>query len=221
MRCAAAVIPLLVAGCASHQQLGTELATAEPCETTDCFLQRDVRDFDVIDGNTVVVYVGTQRCPFVVELQDLTCEVSFTPAIEFFQTAVGSAGRLTPVQGNRVCRTTRGLVLYTGIVSPFLGQQGPGRGVPVRRPGGFSGPGPFEDSFPVDPFSRDICRVDDIRSITDDQLVELLAEVNAPPPPIGDGHLEVPDETSQTSAEPAVTDENSGDDEAAAPRGQQ
>ncbi len=206
MRCAAAVIPLAMAGCASGQ-LGTDAGTAAPCETTDCFSQRDVRDFEVVDGDTVVVYVGPQRCPFVVELQAVTCELSFTPAIAFFQTAVGSAGRLTPVASNRVCTTTRGLVLYTGIMSPFIGQQEIGRASPIRRPGGLSSPGPFEESYPVDPFSRDVCRVTDIRSITDDQLVELLAEVNAPPPPIGDGRLEMPDGPAEATGE-TVSDED-------------
>jgi len=205
MRCAAALLPLFVAGCASGQTTSDAGPIEAPCRVTDCFFDRDVRDFDVIDRNTVVVYVGRQRCPFVVELQDVTCDVTFSPAIEFFQTALGRSDRLTPLQTGRVCASTRGLVLYAGIPAPALLQQ---QDVFESRAGarpstGFPRNDPFEGSFPVDPSSDDVCRVSDIRSITDDQLVELLAEVNAPPPPVGEGELEVETPEEEEAGEPA------------------
>jgi hypothetical protein len=196
MRSAAALLPFIVAGCASQATTDASLPL-EPCSVTDCFLERDVRDFDIVDRDTVVVYVGAQRCPFVVELQDVACDLRVAPGIDFFQTALGSMDRLTPVQSGRVCATTRGLVLYAGISSPSLLQQQDAFGSRLGvggRPGDLSRPGVYDGSFPVDRTSGDVCRVSDIRSVTDDQLVELLADVNRPPPPIGDGRLEVPEE---------------------------
>jgi hypothetical protein len=191
------LLALHVAACATGQATSGTGPVAAACNVEDCFFERDVREFTIVDRDTVVVYVGGQRCPFVVELQDVTCDVTFSPAIAFFQTALGSLDRVTSLQSGRVCATTRGLVLYSGIASPSLLQQQDaaeaGAGV-LRRPGGLGGSDSvFGRSFPVDPLSGDLCRVGDVRSVTDDQLIELLAEVNAPPPPVGQGQLEVPE----------------------------
>lgn len=198
------LLPLLVAGCAGAQTEPQTGRTIGSCETTDCFFERDVRGFDVIDRNTVVVYVGAQRCPFLVELRDTTCELRLTPAIEFFQTALGNMDRLTTVQSGRICSSTRGLVLYSGIIAPELMRQRESlettagvRRPDVRAGGGFGRSGVFDGSFPVDPMSDDVCRVTDIRSITDDQLIELYAETDAPPPPVGDGSIEIPDASEE------------------------
>lgn len=211
MRCAAALLPLLVAGCASGPTTSVTGAT-ESCEVTDCFIEGDVRDFDIINRNTVVVYVGAQRCPFVVELGDVTCDVTVTPAIEFFQRALGSMDRVAPVQSGRVCASTRGLVLYAGVEAPSLLQQQEAveSRAGSRRPGGLSRSGGIDGSFPIDPASDDVCRVSDIRSITDDQLVELYAETNTPPPPVGEGRLEVPQDTEDE--EDGQEDGRAGDD---------
>lgn len=219
MRRVAGLLPLLAAGCATSPTT-SDTGAVEPCEVTDCFFEREVRDFDVIDRERVVVYVGARRCPFLVEMRDVSCDISVTPAIEFFQRALGRIDRLAPVQSGRVCAATRGLVLYAGIAAPSLLQQqdaidsAPGS----RRPGGLARTGP---SFPVDPTSDDVCRVSDIRSVTDDQLVELLAEANVqpPPPPVGEGQLEVPEEAEdgglEESEEPdAQTLEDETDDTA-------
>lgn len=216
MKRAARLLPLLVVGCATGQTT-SDTRLPQPCRVTDCFMERDVRDFDIIDRSTVVVYVGQQRCPFVVELRDVTCDLTFTPAIAFFQTALGRQDRLTPLQSGRVCATTRGLVLYSGIPSPALLQQEEIAGVfGGRRQSGFPRSDPFEGSFPVDPSTDDVCRVSDIRSINDDQLVELLAKTNSPPPPVGEGQLEVPAEPDEQGVgEPE--DAGSGDAEPADP----
>jgi len=196
MKSAAGLLPLLlVVGCTAAQTT-SDADLARSCTVTDCFYERDIRDFDIIDRNTVVVYVGRQRCPFVVELQDVTCDATFAPSIAFFQTALGRTDRLVPLESGRVCATTRGLVLYAGIPAPSLLQQQDAfeSRLGTRRPDGFPRSDPFGGGFPADVNSDDVCRVSEIRSITDDQLVELLAEGNAPPPPVGQGELEVPDE---------------------------
>jgi len=216
MKRLARLLPLLVVGCATGQTTG-DTRSAEPCRVTDCFSERNIRDFDVIDRNTVVVYVGRQRCPFVIELRDVTCDLTFTPSIAFFQTALGRQDRLTPLQSGRVCATTRGLVLYSGIPSPSLLQQEEIAGTRFgRRPSGFPRSDPFEGSFPVELNSDDVCRVSDIRSINDDQLVELLARSNAPPPPVGEGRLEVPEEPDEQGAG-KPDDTASGESEPAEP----
>lgn len=214
MKSAAGLLPLVIAGCAAPGQTTSDADPPEPCSVTDCFLERDIRDFDIIDRNTVVVYVGQQRCPFVVELQDVTCDATFAPAIAFFQTELGRMDRLTTLQSGRVCASTRGLVLYAGIPAPSLLQQQDAfeSRLGTRRPDGFPRTDPF-DSFPVDASSDDVCRVTDIRSINDDQLVELLAEVKAPPPPVGQGELEVPDEPEEgADGEPARSPQRSEDE---------
>lgn len=218
MKSAAGLLPLVVAGCAASQTT-SDADLPRSCTVADCFYERDVRDFDIIDRNTVVVYVGRERCPFVVELQDLTCDATFAPSIAFFQTALGRIDRLAPLESGRVCATTRGLVLYAGIPAPSLLQQQDAfeSRLGTRRPDGFPRSDPLGGTFPVDPNSDDICRVTDIRSITDDQLVELLAEANAPPPPVGEGELEVPEEgpeqgSEERSDEPEGSPEPEGDE---------
>ena len=39
------------------------------CSVRDCFYAREVRDFKVVDRDTVIVYVGAQKCAFRVELR--------------------------------------------------------------------------------------------------------------------------------------------------------
>lgn len=206
MKRVAALLPLLLASCASGPTT-SDTSAAEPCDVTDCFFERDVRDFEVIDRSRVIVYVGAQRCPFVVELRDVACDISVTPAIEFFQTALGSIDRLAPVQSGRVCAATRGLVLYSGVAAPSLLRQQAAveSAVGSRRPGVITRSDRFDGSFPVDPASDDVCRVSDIRSLTDDQVVELLTEANVqpPPPPVGEGQLEVPEEPAADGADEA------------------
>jgi hypothetical protein len=217
MKRATLLLPFFVVGCMGTPTTG-DVGPAERCGASDCFNQRDVREFDVIDRDTVVVYVGAQRCPFLVELEQAFCNLSVAPGIAFLQTVLGSPDRLTPMETARICATTRGLVLYSGILSPgMLGQRD--MGLPGQRRGGFPDTGgpigrssPLERSFPVEPGSTDVCRVTDVRSINDEQLIELLAETQAaPPPPIGEGQLEVPDEAEEGIAAEEAPEEGAAD----------
>jgi len=53
------------------------------CTVDDCFHERDVRDFEVIDQTTVIVYVGPQRCAFKMELHGTFCDLTFAPELYF------------------------------------------------------------------------------------------------------------------------------------------
>ncbi len=61
MRLSIASSVLLIAGCASSPTDDTA-AIDRACTVADCFFERDVRDFEVIDGTTLIVYTGSQRC---------------------------------------------------------------------------------------------------------------------------------------------------------------
>lgn len=200
MKRAAGIVPLLLAGCAGNPAVDGGGAAAR-CENTSCFSEHQVREFEVVDRDTVIVYTGAQRCPFVLELGGVTCDVAFAPDIEFLQSVLGSANRAAPVSGGRVCDSTHGLYLYAGIVglaamrSPEPMPGGPTRD--GRRGGGldpFGGAGVEGGSLVIDPASRDLCRVDGIRSATDDELLELYVDagIAPPPPPVGSGEIEVP-----------------------------
>lgn len=163
MRLVAIGPALLVAGCA-----GTSTDNSQPidraCSVSDCFLQREVRDFEVIDDRTLVVYVGGQRCAFRVELDGTFCDLTFAPEI-FFRAPAGRP------ESERICSYDR-----------QIGVDG----------------GPFTENFPeVQPdrfgVARSQCRILNVASITDDELVELYVEhgVVAPPPPIGPGEISV------------------------------
>lgn len=70
---------LVLAGCTS---------TGEPripsgCSMADCFFARNVRDFEVLKEDTLVVYVGSQRCAYEVELDGIFCDLTVAPAIQF------------------------------------------------------------------------------------------------------------------------------------------
>src|SRR5690606_22016224 len=58
-------------------------ATKRACGVADCFLDRDVRDFEGIDETHVIVYVGQQRCAFHVEVRGTLCDLTFAPELYF------------------------------------------------------------------------------------------------------------------------------------------
>ena len=224
MKLAACIPPLLLAGCAGSPTT-SDTGPAERCDTTDCFFERDVREFEVVSRDTLVVYVGQQRCPFVIELDGMTCDAGFAPEVHFLQRALERVDGVMPVRDAQICSTTRGLLLYTGIISPASLPVRESPMQPSRRPGAIGGEiggGIDRDqrggSISVDPTSRDICRVFDIRSINDDQLIELYVEhgVAPGPPPVGSGELEVPESEDDEPAPGASQPETaSGEGEAA------
>ncbi len=185
MRLIAGIAVLGVAGCATAPTTPTEPVAS--CRNDDCFYQRDVRGVEAIDGSTAVFYVGPLRCPFVVRFDGLRCDAALGPHVALIQGGVlgAATGGLT----GKVCRGTPNLYLYSGILEPQGSVLDPLAGhTPL---GGFgAGPGPS----PFDPLGDvDACRIVDIRSINDDQLVEMRVKAGiAPPPPPMRGRLQVP-----------------------------
>ncbi len=164
-------------------------AQASRCRTSNCFIDNAIRHHEVIDDATVVIYVGQERCPYLVRVDQLYCDVTFLADIHFIKTR----GRTQRGGVNRVC------TYDTGLAIDPLGQFG------VRFPGAAGGP--------VDPLSGGSlpCRVMEFRPVTDDELMEIYVEEGlvAPPPPIGTGQISRADEDEEGEAE-SETDGSAG-----------
>jgi hypothetical protein len=160
----------VLAACASAPADDEPLSRA--CTRTNCFFERNVRDFEVIDQNTLILYVGAQRCPFVVEVDGMFCDLTFSPTLRF----TGGS--------DRICAFDR-----TVVDDDLFGR-------PEER-----------------------CRIRDVRSITDTELVEILVDrgVVAPPAPVGSGQIRVeeplPSEAAGAGSEEESSAEGEGADE--------
>lgn len=187
-------------------------ATKRACSVTDCFLERDIRDFEVIDRTHLIVYVGQQRCAFHVELSGALCDLSFAPELYFRRSnevpmlTTGRADPLAPADPTgprgrrptdfdsfeiqqrerrdlRICRNDLGIQVHGGIFT----ESAAASGVATDR---FGNP-------------RTDCRVSNVRSVTDDQLVEFYVGrgVLPPLPPMGTGQIEVGEQEERGGAE--------------------
>ncbi len=198
-RDSAKTFAVLALGLGAGVAAGDSFAQASRCRTSDCFNDGDVRMHEVINDGTIVIYVGRQRCPFLVKVNELYCNLTFLPEVEFIKTR----GRTQEVGVNRVCTHDTGLALNTF-------------GFSARD----AGPG---STSPTDPFSgADFsCRVMEMRPLTDDELVEIYVQegIIPPPPPMGPGTIsrseQQQDETTTGSEDEAggETDNSSPADE--------
>lgn len=192
MRLGVLCLPLLVVVAAQAQRNRDETeATQRACAVEDCFFERDIRDFEVIDQTHVIVYTGAQRCAFHIEVQGTFCDLTFAPELYFSRTNElrdGPLSRADPLDsgiGNRIAPLNTPSRRNLRICSNDLGIQVHG--------------GQFTQSTPVAPptdrygNARADCRVANVTSITDDQLVELYVKrrVIPPLPPMGAGKIEV------------------------------
>ena len=184
-------------------------ASKRSCGVTDCFLEREVRDFEVIDRTHLVVYVGPQRCAFHVELSGAFCDLTFAPDLYFRRTnevpdVSAPGGDISPASNPRV--------------DPFYALESSRRGRPdlkicgndltVQVHGGVfteSGADTGTDRFG---YPRTDCQISSVDAITDDQLMEFYVSrgVAAPPPPMGTGEIEIGEQAGQGSAEPTESD---------------
>ena len=122
------------------------------CPTTDCFSQQQVRDFEVIDSTTLVLYVGNQDCPFLVEFTGSFCDLTYAGSTtlifrpDSLHEDFGSDIRLS-----RICARDIGI-------------------------------GVDQDPFNTDPGESNLpgntlaCHIRNVESMTDDELLELLHE---------------------------------------------
>lgn len=186
----------LLAAVAAYGQRNSKdevAATKRACGVEDCFYERDVRDFDVIDQSHLIVYTGSQRCPFHVELRGTLCDLTFAPELYFSRTNdISDAG--VPVGGEA----------FGGPAGDPFGPLETNRGgrhlricandLSVQVHGGRFTESAIGD-VQTDRFGNPIadCQVTTVTSITDDQLVEILVGhgVIPPLPPMGTGEIEV------------------------------
>ena len=146
----------LLAGCATNPSQ----VVSPRCDLFDnCFDRDRVRSFEFLDRDTVVVEVGPYRCPFLVEVDGIDCQLAFSGRLMFYD------------DDRRICALD-GAVLITDAFSPV--------------------------------FPQDVCRVRDVRAVSEDELLERYATSGRipPPPPTGTGELQV-EESSEATA-PAV-----------------
>jgi hypothetical protein len=205
MRLTAVVVVLLLSGCA-----GTPIDATQPldraCTVSECFLDRDVRDFEVLDQTTLIVYVGAQRCAFKVEVAGTFCDLSFAPEVFFRSTSPAETqssrdifGR--PAQGAglgdlRVCSGDLRIDVDGGPFTENSRTASSPPGSDVTRDRRFGN-------------ERTECRLQSVASLTDDQVIELYVAHNkvAPPPPMGTGKIEVGEQKDPAEeGAPARTD---------------
>jgi hypothetical protein len=173
-------------------------ATKRACSVEECFFARDIRDFEVIDQTHLIVYTGSQRCAFHIELRGTMCDMTFAPELYF------SRNGEVPLSGatGGGAQTPGG-----GAPSPFDPLETARRNdrhlricdndMAIQVHGGRFTESPTNTTT-TDRFGnpRPDCQVMTVTSITDDQLVEFFVArgVVPPPPPMGAGEIEVGDQ---------------------------
>jgi len=194
-------------------------AVKRSCGVADCFLEGDVRDFEVIDRTHLIVYTGAQRCAFHVELRGALCDLTFAPEL-YFQKVNEVPQIFTPRGDGRPDDILpRGGPITDPRNDPFdpfeLERRRAGRrdlricsnDLTIQVHGGR-----FTESASntaTDRFGNPLtdCRISNVSAITDDQLVEFYVArgVVAPPPPMGSGDIEIGEQEEQGSAPPAAS----------------
>jgi hypothetical protein len=167
-------------------------ATKRACSVDDCFFERDIRDFEVIDQTHVIVYTGSQRCAFHLELRGTMCDLTFAPELYFIRRGdISNVSGVEPVPAR-------------GAADPFATFESARRNdrslricsndLAIQVTGGR-----FTESATTNVVTdglgnpRTDCQVSTVTSLTDDQLVELYVArgVLPPLPPMGAGDIEV------------------------------
>src|SRR5688572_24220474 len=177
-------------------------STKRACSVEDCFFERDIREFEVIDQTHLIIYTGSQRCAFHVELRGTMCDLTFAPELYFSRrgdlSESGVTGGAVPGRGPAdpfdTLETNRRNDRSLRICSNDLAIQVTG--------------GRFTESattsVATDRYGnpRTDCQVSTVTSITDDQLVEIyVARGVVPPlPPMGAGEIEVGDQEEPDAA---------------------
>jgi hypothetical protein len=204
MRLGILCLGVLAMAAAAHAQRnkdeGTE-ATKRACSVEDCFFERDIREFEVIDQTHLIVYTGAQRCAFHVELRGTMCDLTFAPELYFSRRGdipvSGVTGGAEPIPGRGAAdpfdplETSRRHDRALRVCSNDLAIQVTG--------------GRFTESsttnVATDRFGnpRTDCQVLTVTSITDDELVEFFVGrgVVPPLPPMGTGEIEVGEQQEQ------------------------
>lgn len=184
-------------------------AVRRACDVDDCFREADVRDFEVIDRTHLIVYVGSQRCAFHIELLGALCDLSFAPELYFRRTnevpqiVLSRPGNpalegdpTTPRAGGRpqdfdafaIEQRERKDLRICG--NDLMIQVHGGRWTESGAAG-----------MPTDRFGnpRTDCRIASVDPVTDDQLLEFYVRrgIVSPLPPMGTGEIEVGEQEEQ------------------------
>lgn len=84
MRSLLVSLVLLIAGCATSATERGQAVIRTACDQrSDCFYQRAVRDFKVLDNTSLVVFVGSERCPYLVTVDGFFCNIRMSAFISF------------------------------------------------------------------------------------------------------------------------------------------
>jgi hypothetical protein len=202
---APALLMLASAADAQRNRRNDTEAVERACTVTDCFQERDIRHFEVIDRTHVIVYTGPQRCAFHVEVRGTFCDLTFAPDLYFSSTnelrdnlisrprdplgrtpAMDPLDQLEPNRRNlKICANDLTIQVHGGPFTESVGQAGP-----------MVTPNPRVSSPTTD------CRVSGVTAITDDQLLEFFVGrgVLAPPPPMGAAEIEVGEQSPEAAS---------------------
>ena len=159
----------------------------ERCDNTDCFNQTQIRDFEVVDATTLIVYVGPRDCPYLVELSGIFCDLTFLPGnrVVFEPTLQrarrepnlsGGFGNTPGVSQARVCANDLSMGINndpsTVIDDPLF-------------------PGDFRDNATENDLDGLDCRIRNVESLTDDEILDIYVDkrIAEPPPPFGTGQV--------------------------------
>ena len=84
MRSLAGSLILFIAGCATTATDSDQTVLRAACDPrAKCFNQRAVRDFEVLDRTALVVFVGSERCPYLITVDGFFCNLRTSAFISF------------------------------------------------------------------------------------------------------------------------------------------
>ena len=194
-------------------------AVERACGSNECFFERDIRGFEVIDQTHLIVYIGSQRCAFHVEVRGTACDMTFAPELYFRKTNEVPYNLVdsTPASdnSNAMPRVATGpdelnafelerqeslqkdlRVCPNDLTVQVHGGAFTETNVATQTTDRFGNP-------------KTDCRVMGVTPITDDQLIEFYVarRVAAPPPPMGSGEIEVGEQEEQGAETPSSDSE--------------
>jgi len=203
----------LAAGAETFAQPEDEDAgPVDRCEATDCFNQTRIRNVEVIDQTTLIVYVGRQECPFLVELTGTFCDLTFLPS---FDVVFRPSRRIRDVIEGNGFREDGAERRITPIVGGPNSATDPFTNASVEQPRVCANDislgieyDPFTAAGGVEEDATGLaCRLQNVRSLTDDERLQVYVDnaMAAPPPPFGTGRVEAPEDAQEVSEEGSET----------------
>lgn len=180
------ICSIALGGCSTTSETVVSNEPVERCSVSECFNRHQIREFELIDNTTMVLYVGAQRCPFKVEFEGTFCDLTFLPGGNVEFTSI----RQPRPANMRICAHDRDM----GLAERGWTTAGGGAGAV--------------------PSNQLPCEIRDVASLTDDQLIELLVDndLAAPPPPFGSGEIQVGENEADGSADAAAEGAEASED---------